>query len=235
MTNRLSICPVYTILYYVYLICRTPQVFRTYWLLNDASRHSSLPLCDIDTPKKRPKAFMLLTCSRANDASCHSGVPLLNIVTPKKWSRNVVLCAFWLANALRRITVPFFHIRTSKNGLKPSVVQDFELQMRFALQRRAIFHFSSAHIGCAPAALASLLLDPPDPRISAKNIAIRDFPNILRTLVFFLLSSFFWLFLFLGFSSLHIVGSLTSKLPSINHVKYMNVNVHTDVSIIHEL
>ena len=52
--------------------------------------------------------------------------------------------------------------------------------MRFALQQRA--HFSSLirpH-GPAPAALASLLSDPPDPKIIRKTL-FRDFPQNPRT------------------------------------------------------
>ena len=80
--------------------------------------------------------------------------------------------------------------------------------------------------GSAPAALASLLFDPPDPQIIGKSIVFRDFPNISRTCIFFLLalslfcSSLFYSSLFcssrLCFSSLHVVGSLTSKLPLIS-------------------
>ena len=79
--------------------------------------------------------------------------------------------------------------------------------------------------GSPPAALASLLLlfDPPDPQIIGKNRAFHNFPNISRTCIFFLLTLSLSLFLLsstplfpltlLCFSSLHIVGSLTFKLP----------------------
>ena len=86
----------------------------------------------------------------------------------------------------------------------------------------------------APDALASLLFDPPEPQIIGKNTVLRDFPTFSCTWIFFLrrlslfdLLSSSLLFSFLLFSSLlfsdsshlcfssvHIVGSLTSKLPS---------------------
>ena len=44
---------------------------------------------------------------------------------------------------------------------------DFE--MCFAPQRRALFHLSSGPDGSAPAALASLLFDPPEPQIIGKT------------------------------------------------------------------
>ena len=68
-----------------------------------------------------------------------------------------------------------------------------------------------------------------------KNIAFRDFPNISRTCAFFLLTlslSIFYFSLFyssvpsdssdLCFSSLHIVGSLTSKFPLIIPIDSMS-------------
>ena len=55
----------------------------------------------------------------------------------------------------------------------------------------------------------------------------RDFPNISRTCIFFCLSLSFSLFYssLLCFSSLHIVGSLTSKPPLVT--KYYNVLLPT--------
>ncbi len=89
--------------------------------------------------------------------------------------------------------------------------------------------------GSGPAALASLLFRPSRPTNHWKNIVFRDFPNISRTCVFFLLTlslSIFCSSLFysslpsdpsdLCFSSLHIVGSLTSKLPLIIPIDSMS-------------
>ena len=79
--------------------------------------------------------------------------------------------------------------------------------------------------GSAPAALASLLVDPPEPQIIGKTPCFVTFLPFRAPG-----SSFLWDFLFsdllsssllfsilllhLCFSSFHIVGSLTSKLPS---------------------
>ena len=79
--------------------------------------------------------------------------------------------------------------------------------------------------GPAPAALVSLLFDPPEPQIIGKTM-FHDFPTFSRICIFFLLtlslpsSSFFYSSLLsdsfpLCFSSVHIVGSFTPKLPSI--------------------
>ena len=52
-----------------------------------------------------------------------------------------------------------------------------------------------------------------------KNTVFRDFPTFSRTCIFSLLTFFIseLLLLWTAFSSLHIVGSLASKLPSIIH------------------
>ena len=69
--------------------------------------------------------------------------------------------------------------------------------------------------GSAPAALASLLFDPPEPQIIGKTV-FRDFPTFSRICIFFLLTlSLLSASALLCFSSVHTVGSLTSKLPSI--------------------
>ena len=107
----------------------------------------------------------------------------------QKWSGAGVFCTFWLRNVLRATTACNF-----SSLLWPA--------------------------GSAPAALASLLFDPPEPQIIGKTQWIATFLPFRASA-----SSFFWLFLFSDllssvtlpistFQSVHIVGSLTSKLPS---------------------
>ena len=102
--------------------------------------------------------------------------------------------------------------------------------MRFAPHRRAIFHLSSGQMAphhAAPAALASLLFDPPEPQDIGTTQCFATFLPFSRACIFFLLtfsllrsSSFFsslhssLILLTSAFSSVHIVGSLTSRLPS---------------------
>ena len=104
-----------------------------------------------------------------------------------------MFCTFWLGNVLRATTAC-----NSSSLIWPA--------------------------GSAPAALASLLFDPPEPQINGKTHCFAPF-LLFRAPG----SSFFWDFLFfdilssslpfsilllhLCFSSVHIVGSLTSKLP----------------------
>ena len=63
-----------------------------------------------------------------------------------------------------------------------------------------------------------------------KNTVFRDFPTFSRICIFFLLTLSLLLFsLLTAFSSLHIVGSLTSKLPSISF--YLSIDLTISLSI----
>ena len=111
--------------------------------------------------------------------------------------------------ASRPNSMHFFDISTSKSGPRLRCFVHFDLERCFAPQRRALFHLSS---------LANLLFDPPEPQIIGKTV-FRDFPTFSRTCIFSLLlfySSLLSDSSHLCFSSVHIVGSLTSKIPSIN-------------------
>ena len=114
----------------------------------------------------------------------------------QKWSERGVLCTFWLGHVLRATTACTF-----SSLIGPA--------------------------GCALAALASLLFDPSEPQIIGETPCFATFLPFRAPA-----SSFLWLFLFFdllsssllfssltlstsAFPSVHIVGSLTSKLPSI--------------------
>ena len=129
-------------------------------------------------------------------ASRHNSVCTFSTSQLPKVVRTWCFCAFWLWKVLRAATAC---------NLSSLIWPD----------------------GSAPAALANLLFDPPEPQNIGKTQCFATFlPFRAPT------SSFFWLFLFsdllssallfsilllhLCFSSVHIVGSLTSKLPSIS-------------------
>ena len=105
----------------------------------------------------------------------------------QKWSENGVFCIFWLPNVLRATTACNF-----SSLISPDV--------------------------SAPAALASLLFNPPEPQNHEKTQCFATFLPFRAPASSFFWSFLFWLFwlfsLLTAFSSLHIVGSLTSKLPS---------------------
>ena len=102
----------------------------------------------------------------------------------QKWSEPSVFCTFWLGNVLRATTAC-----NSSSLISPDV--------------------------SAPAALASLLFNPPEPQNHEKTQCFATFLPFRAPASSFFWSFLFWLFsLLTAFSSLHIVGSLTSKLPS---------------------
>ena len=117
----------------------------------------------------------------------------------QKWSDNGVFCTFWLRNVLRATTACNF-----SSLIWPA--------------------------GSAPAALASLLFDPPEPQIIGKTqcfatsylfahlhlLSSDSFSSTLLSSNLSLLSAS----ALLCFSSVHIVGSLTSKLPSTSTLHY---------------
>ena len=110
----------------------------------------------------------------------------------QKWSDIGVFCTFSLANVLRATTACTF-----SSPIWPTA--------------------------SAPAALASLLFHPPEPQIIGKTQGIATFSVSRRSYLFahlHLLSSdlFSSDSSHLCFSTVHIVGSFTSKLPSTKYV-----------------
>ena len=157
-------------------------------------------------------------------ASRHNGVHFFDISTAKSGPK-LVLIAFWLRNVLRATTACTFSTSQLPKVVRAWCVCTFWLQN--VLRATTACKFSSLiwPAGSAPAALASLLFDPPEPQIIGKTPVFRDFPIFSRICIFFLLALsllIFSLLIFLFslplpcFSSVHIVGSLTSKLPSIS-------------------
>ena len=138
----------------------------------------------------------------------------------QKWSEHGVFCAFWLRNVLRATTACTF----STSQLVRGWCVLYILTSKCASRHNGVQFFISH--------LATRRFSEPTFRPSGasnhwKNTVFRDSLTFSRTCIFFLLTlSLLWsslccsslLFLdsyHLCFSSAHIVGSLTSKLPSI--------------------
>ena len=138
---------------------------------------------------------------------------------PKVVRTPGVLCTFWLGNVLRATTVCTF----STSGL-PKVVRTpsvlYILTCKCASRHNGVQIFIS-HLASW---LRTRRFSEPTFR---KYTVFRDFPTFSHICIFFLLTLSLLLFsllifsllsasALLCFSSVHIVGSLTSKLPSIN-------------------
>ena len=190
-------------------VIRTPQFFA---LLTSkcAARHNGVHFFDISTSKSGP----ILVCFAHFDLEmCFAPKrrALFRHLNFQKWSGAEVFCTFWLR-----------HVRTRR-----ALFRHCAFWLRNVLRATTACNFSSLiwPAGSAPAALASLLFDPPEPQIIGKNTVVHDFHTFSRICIFFLLTlSLLWSSLFyspllsasaqLCFSSVHIVESLTSNFPS---------------------
>ena len=106
-----------------------------------------------------------------------------------KVARTCGFCAFWLRNVLRATTACTF-----STSQLPKVVRTWcVLWLANVLRATTACNFSSLiwPAGSAPAALASLLFDPPEPQIIGKTQCFATFLPFRASA-----SSFFLLFLF---------------------------------------
>ena len=192
-----------------------------------AQRHA---LFDISTSKSAPNAQCFLAFPLANVLRATTACTFSTSQLPKAVRTWGAFSFFTCTCALRHSGVHFLDISTSKSA--PDVFCTFWLAN--VLRATTACNFSSLiwPDGSASAALASLLFDPLEPQIIGKTQCFASFLPF-RAPAF----SFCWLFLFsdllssallfsvlllhLCFSSVHIVGSLTSKLPSMNNQSFV--------------
>ena len=172
-------------------------------------------------------AFWLRNVLRATTACTFSTSQLPKVLRTRQFfTRLTSKCAS------RRNGVHFFDISTSKSA--PNEVFNF-FTCKCASRHTRACNFLSLiwPDGSAPAASASLLFDPPEPQIIGKAQCFATFlpfrapgssffGDFLRLSLFdhFSSSLLFSDSSHLCFSSVHIVGSLTSKLPSITLYPY---------------
>ena len=130
-------------------------------------------------------------------AACNfSTSELQKVVRP--W--GVLYILTWTC-ASRYSGVQFFNISTSKSAPNLTCFVHFDLKMCFSLQRRAIFHFSSQQLPPHPLLYRGYFSTQPTDK-SLKNTAFRDFPNISRLWIFFLLT----------FAQLYLLSSDSTSL-----------------------
>ena len=203
-----------------------PKVVRSWCVLciltwKCASRHNGVRLFDISTAKSGPHPycfvhFDLEMCFAPQRRA------LFRHLNCQKWSGAGVLCAFWLRNVLRAtMACNFSTSQLPKVVRTPSVL--------YILISKCASRHNGAQIFISHLAtwLRTHHFSEPTFRPSGatnhwRNTVNRDFPTFSRICIFFLLTlSLLWPSLFCDsshfyFSSVHIVGSLTSKLPSKN-------------------
>ena len=175
-----------------------------------ASRHNGVHFFDISTSKvvRQWCALYILTwkCASRHNACTFSTSQLPKVV--RQWCVLYILT--WKC-ASRHNGVHFFDISTSKSG--PTMVCFVHFDLECASRHNGVQFFI--------AALASLLFDPREPQIIGKTQCFATFLPFHASASSFLLTllssnlSLLSASSLLCFSSVHIVGSLTSKLPSI--------------------
>ena len=189
-----------------------------------ASRHNGVHFFDISTSKSGPDLvcfvhFDLEMCFAPQRRA------LFRHCNFQKSSDAEVFCTFWLGNVLRATTACAF-----STSQLPKVVRCwgvlYLLTWKYASRHNGV-QFFIAHLASW---LRTRRFSEPTFRPSGatnhwKNTVFRDFPTFSRICIFFLPDSFSSDLLssnlpllsasaLLCFSSVHIVGSLTSKLPS---------------------
>ena len=121
---------------------------------------------------------------------------------PLKVVQNAgVLYIFTCKCASRYSGVQFFHIATSKSAPNLTCFVHFDFKMCFSPQRRAIFHFRAQRPPPHPPLYRGYFSTQPTHK-SLKNTAFRDFPNISRLWIFFLLT----------FAQLYLLSSDSTSL-----------------------
>ena len=131
-----------------------PKVVRHWGVLYSltskcASRHNGVHFFDISTSKSGPR----MVCFVQFDFDmCFTPQrrALFRHLTFQKWSGAGVLYILTWQCASRHNGVHFFDIWPSKSGPELVCFVQFDLQMCFAPQRRAIFHLSSGQLAPHP-------------------------------------------------------------------------------------
>ena len=217
------------------------KVLRTWRVLyiftsKCASRHSGVQWANISTSKSAPKlrCFVHFHFKMCFSPQRRAIFQHLNF---KKWSENVSFLAFSLQNVL---------LATAACNFSTSQLQKvvWECQFFSILTWKCASRHNGVQFLISPLTtwLRTRRFNEPTFRLTGhtnhwKNTAFRDFSSIWRVWIFFLLTfpllhllssdstsssdfTFLWLYfiylLFICFSTLHIVGSLLFKLPSIS-------------------
>ena len=182
---------------------------------------------------RTPGVFNMLT---SKCASRHNGVHFFDISTSKRGpSGPGVFCTFWLQNVLRATTATLFQQRNFQVLGTCGVL--CILTWKCASHHNGVQFFISHLARWLRARRFSEPTDRPSGATNHwRNIALRDFPTFSPTCIFFLLTlSLLWSSLFcssllsdsshLCFSSVHILRSLTSKLPSSIYIFFTYIYV----------
>ena len=202
--------------------CFEPHVFCTFSLQNVllATAVCNFSTSELQKVLRTPHVLYMFT---SKCASRHSSVQFFDIGTSKSASNPTCFVHFHIQMCFSPQRRAFFRHRNFKKGSGADVFCTFWLQnVLFATAACNLWFLCWAPTS-APAALTGLLFDWPDTRIIEKTqhfatsltfgADVSSFFWLSRYCIFFLLT---WLLYsaFQLFSTVHIVGSLLFKLPS---------------------
>ena len=207
---------------------RDPQ-FLTLLTSKCASRQNAVHFFDISLPKVlRDRQFLTLFTSKC--ASHHNAVHFFVISTSKTAPNPSVFNTFYFQMCFAPQRRALFQHLNFQKWSDAEVFCTFSLRNRLRATTACNFSSLISPDVSAPAALASLLFNPPEPQNHEKAQCFATFLPFRAPASSFFWSFLFWLFsLLTAFSSLHIVGSLTSKLLSINQVKLLGIQWESNI------
>ena len=133
----------------------------------------------------RDRQFLTLFTSKC--ASRHNAMHFLVISTSKTALNPSVFNTFYFQMCFapqRRALFPHLNFQKWSD---PEVFCTFSLRNRLRATTACNFSSLISPDVSTPAALASLLFNPPEPQKPRKNTVFRDFPTFSRTCIFFLL------------------------------------------------
>ena len=156
----------------------------------------------------------------------------------QKWSDTGVFCTFWLQYVLRTTTACTFSTSQLQKVVRPWCALYILTSKCSSCHNGVQFVISHLAKWLRTRRFSEPTFRPSGATNHCKNTMFRDFPTFSRICIFFLLTlSLLWSSLFyssllsdsshLCFSSVHIVGSLTSKLPSGTYFKWLDVDLGT--------
>ena len=179
-----------------------PLVFCTFWLGNVLRATTACTFSTSQLPKV-VRTWCVLCLLTWKCASRHNGVHFFNILTSKSGPSMVCFVHFDLEMCFAPQRRALFRHLNFQKWSGPGVFCTFWLGN--VLRATTACNFSSLiwPAGSAPAALASLLFDSPEPQIIGKTQCFATFLPFRASA-----SSFFWLFLFYSFSLLIFLFSL---------------------------
>ena len=173
-----------------------PGVFCTFWLGNVLRATTACTSSTSQLPKVvRDRQFLTLLTWKC--ASRHNGVHFFDIATSKSGPRPSVFNTFDLEMCFAPQRRALLRHRNFQKWSDIGVFCTFWLWNVLRATTACTFSSPIWPAGSAPAALASLLFDPPEPQIIGKTQWIATFLPFRASV-----SSFFWSFLFWLFSPL---------------------------------